>query len=556
MLMFGRRSRLQRMAIQEITDVCNRAATGDLSARIVHTKKYGELAPALQALNRMLDLTDAFIRESGASLTFAAQGKFYRPFLVRGMAGDFRRGAEIINTAREAMHASADATHNLQVELARLVAAANAGDLTQRVALDKAEGGLRDIAVAINSLMGTVKSAIDEVNTATGSLAAGDLSGEVSGHFQGIFAQLKDSVNTSIETMRKLARRLTANTVQVRDASKEISDSSQDLAYRTESASATLEESVAAMTQITETVQRNADNARRADELAQEGRNSADRVDAAVREAVESMNEIERGAARIGEIVGLIDEIAFQTNLLALNASVEAARAGEAGKGFAVVAQEVRALAQRSANASRDIKQLVQSSGIQTKRGAELVNRAGKAVAEIGKSITAVAETVREIASASQEQAVGLREVNNAFGHLDTMTQQNAALVEETHAASQSLASQAQDLAELVEFFRMWDANERRIERRDECGPNDHVILNGVRIPLRNWSATGAYFGPVDNPPDMLSEVSLHVSIDRPDLKMSYDVSGTVVRAKNGNIAIAYRNLPTDLRKRIHGIIG
>ncbi len=556
MLMFGRRSRLQRMAFQEITEVCNRVAQGDLSARIVHTTKYDDLAPALQALNRMLDLTDAFVRESGASLTFAAQGKFYRPFLVRGMAGDFRRGAEIINAAREAMHANADATHSLQTELARLVEAANAGDLNQRVSLDKAEGGMRTIAVAVNSLMTTVKSAIEEVNRATECLASGDLSGEVTGDFKGIFEHLKDSVNTSIETMRKLARRLTANTVQVRDASKEISDSSQDLAYRTESASATLEESVAAMTEITETVQRNADSARRADELAQEGRNSANRVDAAVREAVEAMNEIDRGAARIGEIVGLIDEIAFQTNLLALNASVEAARAGEAGKGFAVVAQEVRALAQRSANASRDIKQLVQSSSSQTKRGVELVNRAGKAVVDIGKSISAVAETVREISGASQEQAVGLREVSNAFNHLDTMTQQNAALVEETHAASQSLASQAQDLAELVEFFRMWDANERRIERRDECGPDDHVILHGTRIPLRNWSATGAYFGPMDEMPAMQSELSVRVVIDRPHLKIAYDVDGTVVRAKNNNVAITYRNLPQDLRKRIREMIG
>jgi methyl-accepting chemotaxis protein len=174
-----------------------------------------------------------------------------------------------------------------------------------------------------------------------------------------------------------------------------------------------------------------------------------------VQNAVTAVNDIEKSAQKISDIIGLIDEIAFQTNLLALNASVEAARAGEAGKGFAVVAQEVRALAQRSADASKDIKALIQESNAQVRDGAKLVNEAGGSLSGIVDAVKRVAGIIEEISIASQEQASGLDEINDAVAQMDEMTQRNGALVEETTASAQSLADQARDLAASITFFRL-----------------------------------------------------------------------------------------------------
>lgn len=209
------------------------------------------------------------------------------------------------------------------------------------------------------------------------------------------------------------------------------------------------------MHEITSTVKQNAGNAEVATRLAEKARNTANQGGTVAQDAVRAMADIEQAAQKISDIVGLIDEIAFQTNLLALNASVEAARAGEAGKGFAVVAQEVRALAQRSANASKDIKLLIQSSNTKVSSGAELVQKAGSALEEIMTSVKKVADIVLEISAASGEQATGLDEVSRAVSNMDEMTQRNGALVEETTASAQALAQQADQLHELVVQFKV-----------------------------------------------------------------------------------------------------
>jgi methyl-accepting chemotaxis protein len=241
----------------------------------------------------------------------------------------------------------------------------------------------------------------------------------------------------------------------VRSASDEFSTGSHDLASRTESQAASIEQTAASMHEVTATVKQNADNAQAANQLATVARDTADRGGSVVQEAVNAVTQIEQSAQKISDIVGLIDEIAFQTNLLALNASVEAARAGEAGKGFAVVAQEVRALAQRSANASKDIKALIADSNAQVKTGAALVNRTGQSLTEIVTAIKKVSDIVAEIAAASREQATGLEQINTAVAGMDEMTQRNAALVEQTTAAAQALNGQAGELADAVGFFRI-----------------------------------------------------------------------------------------------------
>jgi methyl-accepting chemotaxis protein len=322
-----------------------------------------------------------------------------RPYKVVKYATD-------ITAQTKAAQMMQDAVQQVQ----QVVEAAKANDLTQRIDLEGKTGDIRSLCEGVNDLVATMTEIIGSIREASGTIAS---------------------------------------------ASAEISTGSQDLAQRTESQAASIEETAASMHEVTTTVKQNADNAQAANQLAAAARDTADKGGTVVRDAVAAVSQIEESAQKISDIIGLIDEIAFQTNLLALNASVEAARAGEAGKGFAVVAQEVRALAQRSANASKDIKALIQASNGQVKTGAALVNQAGQSLTEIVSAIKKVSDIVAEIAAASREQATGLEQINTAVASMDEMTQRNGALVEETTAAAQSLSNQAEELSELVNRYKV-----------------------------------------------------------------------------------------------------
>ncbi|MEO7073358.1 MAG: methyl-accepting chemotaxis protein, partial [Rhodanobacter sp.] len=236
-----------------------------------------------------------------------------------------------------------------------------------------------------------------------------------------------------------------------------IARGNDDLSQRTQEQASSLEETASSMEEMTSTVKQNAENASHANQLARGARQQAERGGEVAGKAILAMGEIDISSRKIGDIVGLIQEIAFQTNLLALNAAVEAARAGEQGRGFAVVATEVRSLAQRSANAAKEIKTLIHDSEDKVRSGSELVNQSGKALAEIVDSIKKVTDIVAEIAAASQEQSAGIDQVNNAVMQMDEMTQQNAALVEEASAAARAMQEQAAELNAQVGFFQLSD---------------------------------------------------------------------------------------------------
>ena len=302
------------------------------------------------------------------------------------------------------------------------------------------------------------KVAINELDHALQQLATGDLRATLDTEFPGDMETLRQAFNQSLERLTGLVGQIRGATNEVENASREIASGTSDLSERTEQAASNLEETAASTEQMSATVRQNAQNARNANQLADEANQTATQGGGIVEQAVTAMSEIEESAQKITDIIGVIDEIAFQTNLLALNASVEAARAGEAGKGFAVVAQEVRQLAQRSAQAASDIKTLIQNSNGQVKVGVELVNQAGEALSEIVGSIGKVAGIVREISSASEEQASGVHEINSSVASMDEMTQQNSALVEESTAAARALSDQASQLNELMGFFKLDNA--------------------------------------------------------------------------------------------------
>ncbi|UAL11298.1 methyl-accepting chemotaxis protein [Caulobacter segnis] len=287
-----------------------------------------------------------------------------------------------------------------------------------------------------------------------GRLSRGDVSEHIEAAMDPRYQQIKADFNTAIDCLRDTVSTITQRTNTMQAGVDEISYASDDLARRTEQQAASLEETAAALDEITATVVRSAEGARRASEAASAARIDAGRSGEVVQQAVAAMGEIEKSSAQIGQIIGVIDEIAFQTNLLALNAGVEAARAGDAGRGFAVVAQEVRALAQRSADAAKEIKTLIANSTAQVDRGVKLVGESGASLDGIVSKVGEIDGLIAEIARSSQEQATGLNQVNGAINQMDQVTQQNAAMVEETTAAASNLRTEAHELADLMKRFK------------------------------------------------------------------------------------------------------
>ena len=290
------------------------------------------------------------------------------------------------------------------------------------------------------------------------AMADGDLTYRIEAEFAPKAAQLKTDFNAAIAQLQQAVSVVVANIAGIRSGAGEISQAADDLSRRTEQQAAGLEETAAALDEITATVNKTASGARQASDVVQAAKGDAETSGVIVRDAVQAMQAIEGSSSQISQIIGVIDEIAFQTNLLALNAGVEAARAGEAGRGFAVVASEVRALAQRSAEAAKEIKTLISTSTTQVGSGVKLVGQTGEALQRIVDRVAEIDGLVSEIAASAQEQAVGLAQVNTAVNQMDQVTQQNAAMVEQSTAASHSLAQEAESLQASVAQFRVGSA--------------------------------------------------------------------------------------------------
>jgi methyl-accepting chemotaxis protein len=340
-----------------------------------------------------------------------------------------------------------------------------AGDLTTPIQhtdhrdcvgrLTVAMGTFRDNAQHVADARTAQALIVSALGGGLSRLAKGDLSSHIEEVFPPEYDQLRRDYNAAVDALSEALVAVNRSTTSIRTASSEISAASDDLSHRTEQQAASLEETAASMDEITSTVRDTAQGAARVNAVVGEAKNDAETSGRVVRQAVTAMGGIEKSSQEISEIISVIDGIAFQTNLLALNAGVEAARAGDAGKGFAVVASEVRALAQRSADAAKDVKTKILASSEQVENGVELVGETGKSLERIVARINEISGLVSTIAASAEHQSSGLQQVNTAVGEMDNVTQQNAAMVEESTAAARSLASEADELARHVARFRL-----------------------------------------------------------------------------------------------------
>lgn len=342
----------------------------------------------------------------------------------------------------------------IEKEIDAIITAAASGDFSQVLDTTDKDGFFLSVSRGLNRVMETTNIALQDIMRIFAALAQGDLSQKIQREYQGEFARLKVDANTTVEKLQDIIERISTASANIARGSAEISSGNADLSQRTEEQASSLEETASSMEEMTTIVKQSEDNAREARELALRSVTIAREGNASVQATTKAMAEISAASSRIANIIGVIDEIAFQTNLLALNAAVEAARAGEQGRGFAVVAGEVRNLAQRSATAAREIKNLINDSVTKVEGGSTLVETSGKTLQSIVIEIEKVGTMMEALFDSAREQTAGIQQVNTAVSQMDQMTQQNAALVEEASATSESMAELAHQLDQMVAFFK------------------------------------------------------------------------------------------------------
>ncbi|WP_454259250.1 methyl-accepting chemotaxis protein [Pseudoxanthomonas mexicana] len=449
----------------ETRDMIRLHAAEDISHRMPEDFPgvYGELAGGINTM--MFEHLDAF-RDAV-------------DILERYASGDLSQDARRLPGTRAFLHEAMDAAKTsllaINGEIKRLAAAAAAGDFSVR----GDEAGFRHdflhMVQGLNAMMATSDRNLVELSALLRAIADGDLTARMEGDFHGVFATMRDDANATVAQLTDIVGRIQDASTSINTAAGEIASGNSDLSRRTEQQAANLEETAASMEELTSTVRQNAESARQANQLAQGAAGVASQGGEVVGKVVTTMSDIEQSSKKIAEIISVIDGIAFQTNILALNAAVEAARAGEQGRGFAVVASEVRTLAQRSANAAKEIKDLIENSVSKVADGSALVHQAGATMGEIVASVQRVTDIMAEISAASQEQSAGIEQVNQTIVQMDETTQQNAALVEEASAAARSMEEQAQALSESVSVFRTQATGAVRPVRhaKAEPGAND-----------------------------------------------------------------------------------
>ncbi|MDP3256757.1 methyl-accepting chemotaxis protein [Bosea sp. (in: a-proteobacteria)] len=441
-LFFAQRSLTK--PILDLSGVMGALTRGDLKVAVPHLDRKDEIGTMAKAV--------AVLRESSEQVAILQQQE---------------------QAAAAARLARAQSMEAVVSDVGEVVAAAAAGDFSARLQIDHADEQMQKLVAGINAINSVVDGATSEFSQTLQAIAAGDLTHRVDTAYHGRFADLKSAINETVDRLSSTVKTIQLTSADVGLAAREINMGADDLSKRTEEQASSLEETAATTEELAASVKATAQASRQAASVAQDAMQAAQTGGTIAGQAVDAMARIESASTKISDIIRVIDDIAFQTNLLALNAAVEAARAGDAGKGFAVVASEVRTLAQRSSEAAKDISALISSSNTEVGEGVKLVRQAGEQLSQILSASEKVAATIAEISAASGEQASGIDEMSQAVAHLDEMTQQNAALSEQSAASAGSLSGKIAQLNDLVAAFKT--GPEARIG--DESARGTHAFV-------------------------------------------------------------------------------
>jgi len=451
--------------IARLKEVVREVAAGKLTGRITNIGEKDDIGELCWYVNDMLDQLESCFREQSTVLANSTEGHYDRRVQTAGLNGEFRQALERNQASIDMLAANAKAKAEAekveraaQEEIAELIAAAAAGDFTQRIDVRGKEGFFLKLAQDVNVLMETTETGLSDVASVLKAISGGDLTQRIVADYQGVFGQLKEDTNLTTETLQEIISGIQEAARSINVAVSEIADGNQDLSRRTEDQAASLEETSSSMAELNTTIATNAENAAVARTTADDSRQRVSKSRDAMTRLVATMGDIEGSSKQIANIVSLIESIAFQTNILALNAAVEAARAGEQGRGFAVVATEVRNLAQKSSDAAKEIKNLIETSRESVASGAKEVGQMEGVINEAAEAFEQLNRMVAEIADASREQALGISQVTTAVARMDDVTQQNAALVEEAAAAADSLRDQANGLDKATRRFKLESA--------------------------------------------------------------------------------------------------
>jgi methyl-accepting chemotaxis protein len=477
-----------------VVKITQNIARGNLSSRI--DLKPGDDGSLLASIKKMQDGLLGIVFEVQQGVTSAVQGSFTHRTDLSGRHGFDKDICLSLNTLNEQLlHklggnpdeavrvASSIASGDLNIkvtvldgdgdsilaamahmrislqaiidEVRDVVGAVANGDFSTRMDETGKQGYARTLAELLNRLNLTAHEGLTDISRVATALGNGDLSQRISKQYPGLFGQAADGINVTRDYLSTMISDIVNSVATMHTSATEIAGSNMDLSQRAEQQAASLQETASSMEELASTVKQNADNARLANQLAMDTSSIALKGGGVVDEVVNTMNSIQESSHKVVDIIGVIDGLAFQTNILALNAAVEAARAGEQGRGFAVVASEVRNLAQRSAAAAKEIKQLISDSVQKVDSGSHQVEQAGNTMSEIVTSVRQVTDIMAEISAASSEQSAGIDQVNRAVSQMDAVTQQNAALVEESAASAASMEDQTRNLRQLVSAFRL-----------------------------------------------------------------------------------------------------
>jgi|GEM_PF-352255 len=470
--------------------------SGDFSLRIENTVAHSdsEIEQMSQSYNQLMDLLQSAISRANQVVTAVARGHFDQRMdgewhgdlrtLKEGVNGSadsveetmnalsgvmtglsngdlsVRMGDEVEELFRDQVNGAMASIDELLQEVGVIIKRLSQGDFTARMSYE-VKGDLKELSGNINSAMKDLQSAISEVVNTANAMGEGDLTHPINGNYHGALGGLKDSINTTQTNISSIVSQVRTASQRVKNGANEIARGNHNLSSRTSEQAASLEETAASMEQMSSTVTMNSDSAKHASQLASDSLKQAARGSQVVADAISAMSTINQSSDKISDITTLIDGIAFQTNLLALNAAVEAARAGDHGRGFAVVAGEVRSLAQRSADAAKEISLLIDENVTSIKNGSELVSHSGEALENIQMTVTKLNNIAQEISSATTEQSQGINQVNTTVNQLDSVTQENSALVEHAASASNDLNEQADALNQIVSVFTLDSSHDK-----------------------------------------------------------------------------------------------